>query len=164
MLNTAVATYVLKIYVNILKFVKLDSLLPNLAKFAIVLKILKASLSIHKPFPCGKALYTDKHNFVKIFKQDQTILGMAPPANLEVGFPHRNCGTRTHKRKTGLYGKPCPPPIEKRTSRRSIYHFCLCALTLALDHGYSLSSSKLGHEPCAFEANFTSLSPGLSMW
>lgn len=50
MLNTAVATYVLKIYVNILKFVKLDSLLPNLAKFAIVLKILKASLSIHKPF------------------------------------------------------------------------------------------------------------------
>lgn len=65
MLNTAVATYVLKIYINILKFVKFDSRLPNLTKFAILLKILKASLSVHRAFPCGKGLYTDKHNFVR---------------------------------------------------------------------------------------------------
>lgn len=65
MLNTAVATYVLKIYINILKFVKFDSLLPNLTKFAILLKILKARLSVHGPSPSGKGLYTDKRNFIR---------------------------------------------------------------------------------------------------
>ena len=36
---------------------KPDSLLPNLAKFAIILKILKARLSIHKASPHGR-VYT----------------------------------------------------------------------------------------------------------
>lgn len=48
---------------------KPDSLLPNLAKFAIILKILKARLSIHKASPCGRA-YTLRGVifFWKLFK------------------------------------------------------------------------------------------------
>ena len=66
---------------------KPDSLLPNLAKFAIILKILKARLSIHKASPCGRACtLTSVIFFWELFENTATLSNMLV-WQFGVGFP-----------------------------------------------------------------------------
>lgn len=76
MLNTAVATYVLKIYINMPKFVKPESLLSNLDKFAIDLKILKAGLLVHSASPPQRGyVVTSTVFFCKFSKHRKIVQG-----------------------------------------------------------------------------------------
>lgn len=97
MLNTAVATYVLKIYINILKFVKLDSLLPNLAKFAILFENSEGKSFNSQSFSLWQRLIHGQAQFCKVFKRGPNY-PRGWPGSLEVVLRHRNCVV-THKSK-----------------------------------------------------------------